>query len=80
MENSMNPREDRIRELAHKLWVEAGQPHGEHKRHWEEAERLVDRQLADSEGPLKGDPNTRDSPVQPGGSNSRKSKTRIRTK
>jgi hypothetical protein len=32
----------RIRELAYRLWEEAGSPHGEAGRYWAEAERRVD--------------------------------------
>jgi len=33
--------EEAVRERAHQLWVEAGQPEGQHDQHWEQAEREV---------------------------------------
>jgi hypothetical protein len=38
----MTNRDQRIRELAHRLWEQEGRPGGQEKRHWEMAERIVD--------------------------------------
>ena len=34
-------REQRIREMAHRIWEDEGRPPGRDKRHWEMAESLV---------------------------------------
>lgn len=44
----MNDREHRIRERAHAMWLEEGQPEGEHARHWDAACREIDAQAAAS--------------------------------
>lgn len=33
--------EEKIREIAHKLWIEAGQPEGDALAHWFQAEELA---------------------------------------
>ena len=38
----MTDRNDRIRELAHVLWLEEGCPEGEAERHWLAAEALLE--------------------------------------
>jgi len=38
----MPSREDRIRERAHALWLQEGQPSGHEQRHWEQATAEVD--------------------------------------
>ena len=38
----MPDREQRVREIAHRLWEEEGRPHDQDKRHWHAAERMVD--------------------------------------
>lgn len=35
-------REQRIREMAHRIWEDEGRPPGQEKRHWEMAESLID--------------------------------------
>jgi hypothetical protein len=40
----MGDREDRVREIAHRMWEEEGRPPDQEKRHWEEAERVVEAQ------------------------------------
>ena len=42
----MLDREQRVREIAHRLWEEEGRPTDHEKRHWAAAERIFD-----SEGP-----------------------------
>jgi Protein of unknown function (DUF2934) len=43
-------REQRIRERAYKIWLEAGQPDGHSKEHWSEAEKqLAEEDNADPE-------------------------------
>ncbi|MFV0622999.1 DUF2934 domain-containing protein [Sphingomonas sp. ac-8] len=44
----MNEREQRIRERAHALWQQEGEPEGHHERHWDDATREVDAQAAAS--------------------------------
>jgi len=38
----MNDRDDRIREIAYFLWLEAGCPAGQADCHWRDAEALFD--------------------------------------
>ncbi len=33
-------REEEVRKLAHKIWVEEGQPEGRHQEHWQRAEAI----------------------------------------
>lgn len=40
----MDNREERIRQKAHELWEQAGQPQDKADEHWSEAERLVDKE------------------------------------
>jgi len=54
----MTSREDRIRQRAHQLWLEAGQPEGQDKRHWEEAERLIDIEGGENGDTLQTQPAT----------------------
>jgi hypothetical protein len=35
----MDYRSEKIRERAHQLWIEAGQPEGRHEEHWAQATR-----------------------------------------
>ena len=44
----MNDREQRIRDRAHAMWVEEGEPEGHHERHWDAACREIDAQAAAS--------------------------------
>ena len=39
-------RQERIRNRAHQIWQEEGQPAGQHERHWHQAVADVDRQDA----------------------------------
>jgi len=34
-------REERIRDMAHRIWESEGRPQGQEQRHWKMAERLV---------------------------------------
>lgn len=34
-------REERIRQMAHRIWESEGRPQGQSERHWKMAERLV---------------------------------------
>lgn len=38
---SEETREQRIREIAHRLWEQEGRPSGQEQRHWEMAEAIV---------------------------------------
>ncbi|WP_082190110.1 DUF2934 domain-containing protein [Frateuria defendens] len=38
----MTDREERIRQLAHRIWESEGRPAGQAQRHWRMAEKLVD--------------------------------------
>lgn len=40
-EHAMTDREQRVRDRAHRLWEEAGRPHGQDERFWHEAEAEV---------------------------------------
>ncbi|TPK81133.1 DUF2934 domain-containing protein [Mesorhizobium sp. B2-4-12] len=39
-------RQERIRNRAHKIWQEEGQPAGQHERHWHQATADIDREDA----------------------------------
>ena len=39
-------RQERIRNRAHQIWQEEGQPAGHHERHWHQAAADVDREDA----------------------------------
>jgi hypothetical protein len=39
-------RQERIRNRAHQIWQEEGQPAGQHERHWHQAAADVDREDA----------------------------------
>src|ERR1700722_3004320 len=43
----MEDREQRIREIAHRLWEEAGRPSGQADEHWEKARQIVDAEEAE---------------------------------
>jgi hypothetical protein len=47
-----NDRQDRIRNRAHKIWLEEGQPAGHHERHWHQAAADVEHE--DAAGVSKG--------------------------
>ena len=57
----MTDRDDRIREMAYFLWLDAGSPEGEAERHWLAAEGIVEPDPAEekptgggaSDGPKK---------------------------
>ena len=69
----MTDREDRVREIAYFLWLDAGSPEGEEERHWLAAEGLIEPEPVDPEpvgaepirgraadGPKKPFPSTRE--------------------
>ncbi|WP_137933786.1 DUF2934 domain-containing protein [Mesorhizobium comanense] len=37
-------RQERIRNRAHQIWQEEGQPAGQHERHWHQAAADIDRE------------------------------------
>ncbi|TIT32077.1 MAG: DUF2934 domain-containing protein [Mesorhizobium sp.] len=39
-------RQERIRNRAHQIWQEEGQPAGHHERHWQQAAADIDREDA----------------------------------
>jgi hypothetical protein len=41
MDQPQRNREDRIREVAHRIWREEGCPHGRDRQHWDMARDLV---------------------------------------
>jgi Protein of unknown function (DUF2934) len=45
----MTDRDQRIRDIAYFLWLEDGCPEGEHERHWQTAEGLVDSEPVEGE-------------------------------
>ena len=67
----MNDREQRIRERAHRIWIEEGRPEGRDRAHWDMATELVaqeeNRDLAKKPNPVAGgrDEAVRDQPVEP---------------
>lgn len=40
------PSEDRVREIAHKLWLDAGQPDGHAEAHWAQAQDMAAKEAA----------------------------------
>lgn len=40
----MSGKEERIRELAHAIWLEEGKPDGRAEQHWERARRQIETQ------------------------------------
>lgn len=42
--------EERIRDLAHRLWIEEGQPEGKASEHWEKARELLALEADPEEG------------------------------
>ena len=54
---SDNPdRDERIRELAHRIWESEGRPPGQQIRHWQMATRLIEAsERADEERKRDGD-------------------------
>jgi hypothetical protein len=48
-EAAMADREERIREIAHRLWEEAGRPSGLTAQHWEKAQQIVHAEDAERE-------------------------------
>ncbi len=43
-------RDERIRQLAHELWVKEGRPEGRHDEHWRLAEETADAEISGSGG------------------------------
>lgn len=43
----MNSRDDRIREIAYRLWEEEGRPADQETRHWQTAESAVEQEEAE---------------------------------
>lgn len=46
-------KEDRIREFAYQIWESEGKPHGQAKRHWEMATKLVEAEQTPGKTPAK---------------------------
>ncbi|AHX13213.1 hypothetical protein CH75_08185 [Dyella jiangningensis] len=40
--NSTTDHDERVRQMAHRIWESEGRPHGQDERHWHMAERLVE--------------------------------------
>jgi hypothetical protein len=38
----MDRKEEQIRQLAHKLWLEEGKPEGRAQEHWHRAQKLIE--------------------------------------
>lgn len=54
---SEQTREQRIREIAHRLWEQEGRPSGQEQRHWEMAEAIVrDERLEDEDSGEDAEP------------------------
>ena len=45
----MTDRDERVREIAYFLWLDAGSPEGEQERHWLAAEGLIEPEPVDPE-------------------------------
>ena len=43
---SVAPADERIREIAHQLWLDAGQPDGDAEIHWSMAEAIAIKELS----------------------------------
>lgn len=43
---SVAPADERIREIAHQLWLDAGQPEGDAEVHWSMAEAIAIKELS----------------------------------
>jgi hypothetical protein len=50
----MPAKEERIRARAYELWEREGRAHGGHERHWLEATRQVEAEMADETGAAAG--------------------------
>lgn len=50
----MTNRDQRIREVAHRMWEQEGRPRDQEKRHWEMAEQIVDAEEHASPGAGSG--------------------------
>jgi hypothetical protein len=53
-----NEREERIRQMAHRIWESEGRPQGQQERHWRMAQRLIEasEDTADAGGQPLNDP------------------------
>ncbi|HVJ32624.1 MAG TPA: DUF2934 domain-containing protein [Terriglobia bacterium] len=59
----MSGKEERIRELAHAIWLEEGRPDGRAEQHWERARRQIEAQeMQDGGGSVSRE--TADQPVR----------------
>lgn len=52
----MTDLEEKIRRRAYQIWLERGRPEGEADRHWEEARRAIEAELASMQNPVAGNP------------------------
>jgi Protein of unknown function (DUF2934) len=50
----MTDRDERVREIAYFLWLDAGSPEGEAERHWLAAEGLVEPEPVEEERIKRG--------------------------
>jgi hypothetical protein len=46
----LKDREERIRERAHRIWEQEGQPHGRDRDHWQRAMQEIDEESGQSAG------------------------------
>ncbi len=49
----MSTQDQRIKELAYRIWESEGKPHGQSERHWEMARKLAEAEAAESTPPSK---------------------------
>lgn len=49
----MSANEERIREFAYQIWESEGKPHGQAKRHWEMATKLVEAEQTPAKATAK---------------------------
>ncbi|MEJ1157151.1 DUF2934 domain-containing protein [Prosthecomicrobium sp. N25] len=57
--------EARIRERAHRIWIEEGRPEGRAEAHWREAQRQIEAEAATWHNPAAGRPLPEDEPEDP---------------
>jgi hypothetical protein len=44
----MTDREEKIRERAHQIWLDEGQPRGQEQAHWYRAAREIDKESSEA--------------------------------
>ncbi|WP_033058316.1 DUF2934 domain-containing protein [Sinorhizobium arboris] len=81
MDGHEHNREERVREGAYEIWEREGRKHGDHERHWEEAEAELKNEESGTDSPRRssGPSDGRETaenmsePVSPSGAGKQKS-------